>query len=202
MLVILLGWAGPVDAAIQAPVNARIKDVAKVQLDALSYTSFANNNGNPAVSMGIFQTPGSNARNIINDIKAYLNDAEKTFQIVRQKYPNHPAGKFFDAMIDWWKITLDTEIETYDDKLSDLKSDIVLKKTNAEIYNEQSYIDDYNSSVNDYNEIIRKRNLLYEKYKTAFTSYKENETTYNELINERNEYYTKYKNKISQYNNR
>ena len=31
MLAIVMAWAAPVDAAIQAPVNARIKDVAKVQ---------------------------------------------------------------------------------------------------------------------------------------------------------------------------
>lgn len=77
----------------------RLKDVAKVQLDALSYTSFANNNGNPAVSMGIFQTPGSNARNIINDIKAYLNDAEKTFPEGITYTFNYDSNEFLDAAI-------------------------------------------------------------------------------------------------------
>jgi HAE1 family hydrophobic/amphiphilic exporter-1 len=56
-----------------------LKDVAKVEL-AQSYTGFAQNGDNPAVSMGIFQTPGSNAQDIINNIKTYLKSAEKIFQ--------------------------------------------------------------------------------------------------------------------------
>jgi HAE1 family hydrophobic/amphiphilic exporter-1 len=56
-----------------------LKDVAKVELAAQSYTGFAQNGDNPAVSMGIFQTPGSNAQDIINNIKTYLKSAEKDF---------------------------------------------------------------------------------------------------------------------------
>lgn len=42
--------------------------------------------------------------------------ADTTFQRVRNNYPDHPAGKFFDAMILWWKILLDLDDEQYDDK--------------------------------------------------------------------------------------
>ena len=41
--------------------------------------------------------------------------AEKTFQTLTNNYPNHPAGKFFLAMIYWWKIILDASYEGYDD---------------------------------------------------------------------------------------
>lgn len=44
-----------------------------------------------------------------------FNDAEKTFSNVEAEYPGHPAGKFFDAMILWWKIMLDLDNEKYDD---------------------------------------------------------------------------------------
>ncbi|MFH0735256.1 MAG: hypothetical protein V1773_12465 [bacterium] len=46
-----------------------------------------------------------------------FNDAEKTFLIVEKEYPNHPAGKFFDAMIIWWKIMLELDNKYYDDTL-------------------------------------------------------------------------------------
>ena len=49
--------------------NLMLKDVAKVELAAQSYTGRGENGNSPAISMGIFQTPGSNAQDIINDIK-------------------------------------------------------------------------------------------------------------------------------------
>jgi tetratricopeptide (TPR) repeat protein len=44
-------------------------------------------------------------------------DAEKTFSTLKSQYPMHPAGKFFFAMIDWWKIILkNEEDEDLDDR--------------------------------------------------------------------------------------
>ncbi len=44
-----------------------------------------------------------------------FEDAQKTFDLVQKKYPKHPAGKFFSAMIIWWKITLDRDNESFDE---------------------------------------------------------------------------------------
>lgn len=77
----------------------RLKDVAKIELGALSYTGFAKNNGNPAVSMGIFQTPGSNAQNIINDIKEYLQNAKPTFPEGISYTINYDTNEFLEASI-------------------------------------------------------------------------------------------------------
>lgn len=52
----------------------RLKDIAEVKLDALSYSGIGENLGYPALSMGIFQTPGSNAREINNNIKDFLKN--------------------------------------------------------------------------------------------------------------------------------
>ncbi len=41
--------------------------------------------------------------------------AEKTFEEFIKKYPQNPAGRFFYAMIDWWKIMLDLNETKYDD---------------------------------------------------------------------------------------
>lgn len=63
-----------------------------------------------------------------------FEDAEKTFRSLIADYPNHPAGRFFLAMIDWWKILLDIENESYDEiffqKLEDVifQCDQILKK--------------------------------------------------------------------------
>ena len=44
-----------------------------------------------------------------------LEQAEKTFNKLIADYPYHPAGKFFLAMIDWWRILLDTSTEQRDE---------------------------------------------------------------------------------------
>jgi len=44
-----------------------------------------------------------------------FNQAEKTFNKLIRDYPQHPAGKFFLAMLDWWRILLDTSIEERDE---------------------------------------------------------------------------------------
>ena len=44
-----------------------------------------------------------------------FSEAEKIFKELAAEYPDHPAGKFFPAMIYWWKILLDTGNEQYDE---------------------------------------------------------------------------------------
>ncbi|MBK8945204.1 MAG: hypothetical protein IPM32_08025 [Ignavibacteriae bacterium] len=51
--------------------------------------------------------------NQIYNIK--FNEAENTFLKVQKDFPKHPAGKFFDAMIVWWKIMIDQDNEEYDE---------------------------------------------------------------------------------------
>ena len=45
-----------------------------------------------------------------------FSEAEKTFLALQKEYPKHPAGKFFFAMIDWWKIILSEENEEQDER--------------------------------------------------------------------------------------
>ena len=51
----------------------RLNDVASIELDAQSYTSGAMAFGHPAVFMGVLQTKGSNAQEIIKNIKVSLD---------------------------------------------------------------------------------------------------------------------------------
>ena len=54
-----------------------------------------------------------------------FDQAVNTFQIVQKDYPKNPAGKFFDAMIDWWRIMLDMDNEQYDDQFEDKLDDVI-----------------------------------------------------------------------------
>ncbi|MHC5309044.1 efflux RND transporter permease subunit [Myroides sp. LJL116] len=51
----------------------RLKDVAKVELGAQSYAGSSAMDGNPAVVMAIYQTPGSNAQEIIQNLYVELD---------------------------------------------------------------------------------------------------------------------------------
>ena len=42
-------------------------------------------------------------------------NAESTFRKLISDYPENPAGRFFLATIDWWKILVDIDNEAYDD---------------------------------------------------------------------------------------
>ncbi len=51
--------------------------------------------------------------------------AKETFDLLQKKYPEHPAGKFFSAMIIWWKITLDTDSKTFDETFVDSLQNVI-----------------------------------------------------------------------------
>jgi hydrophobe/amphiphile efflux-1 (HAE1) family protein len=57
----------------------RLKDVAKVELAALDYTTNSYLDRDPAVALGIFQLPGSNALATAKTIKATMSEMAKDF---------------------------------------------------------------------------------------------------------------------------
>lgn len=62
----------------------------------------------------------------INEIYGiHFSEAERTFRALMADYPNHPAGRFFLAMIDWWKILLDVDNESYDDMFFARLEDVI-----------------------------------------------------------------------------
>ncbi len=55
------------------------------------------------------------SKNGINSVyNLEFEKAEKEFQYLADTYPQHPAGKFFLAMADWWRIMLDVDNESLD----------------------------------------------------------------------------------------
>jgi tetratricopeptide (TPR) repeat protein len=51
--------------------------------------------------------------------------AEKTFKELIASYPAKPQGRFFLAMIDWWKILVDPDNESYDDIFFQKLEDVI-----------------------------------------------------------------------------
>jgi len=68
----------------------RLKDVAKVELGSLSYASTIKTNGVESAAMAISQTPGSNARDVINNSKKLIDEAAKNF----------PKGVKYTTLVD------------------------------------------------------------------------------------------------------
>ena len=54
-----------------------------------------------------------------------FSDAEKTFKSLIADYPQKPQGRFFLAMIDWWKILVDPDNESYDDIFYQKLEDVI-----------------------------------------------------------------------------
>lgn len=78
----------------------RLNDVAKIELDAQSYSSNAESLGHPAVFMGIFQTKGSNAEDIIENIKTTLDGIEKNLPKGLHIFIPYDTSLFLTASID------------------------------------------------------------------------------------------------------
>jgi hydrophobic/amphiphilic exporter-1 (mainly G- bacteria), HAE1 family len=56
-----------------------LRDVAKVELGALSYAWYAEDSGSPAIAIGIYQLPGSNALGVAEGVKAIMDELSETF---------------------------------------------------------------------------------------------------------------------------
>ncbi|MGB8375793.1 MAG: efflux RND transporter permease subunit [Salegentibacter sp.] len=84
----------------------RVKDVAKVQLDAFNFSSVSRSKGYPGINFGIFQTPGSNAQEIIKKIYDKMDELQQDFPPGIEYLVNYDTNKFLTASIEKVKSTL------------------------------------------------------------------------------------------------
>lgn len=84
----------------------RLKDVATVELDAQGYTSKILVNGLPGINVGVFQTPGSNAQEIILEIEETLEELKTDFPEGVDYYVNYNTNDFLSASISKVRTTL------------------------------------------------------------------------------------------------
>jgi HAE1 family hydrophobic/amphiphilic exporter-1 len=84
----------------------RLKDVAKIELDAQGYDSYGFTDGLPSVNMGIYQTAGSNAQVIIEQIKLELERLSKDFPEGVKYTINYDTNEFLTASMNKVRNTL------------------------------------------------------------------------------------------------
>ena len=84
----------------------RLKDVAEVELDAAGYGVITLSNGLPGVSMGVYQTPGSNAQEIIENIHSKLDELKGDFPPGLEVKINFDSNEFLNASINKVALTL------------------------------------------------------------------------------------------------
>ena len=59
--------------------NVRLKDVARIELGALTYQQYGTFNGNPAAVIAAFQSPGSNALEVADNVRKSMTELAKRF---------------------------------------------------------------------------------------------------------------------------
>ncbi len=65
-----------------------------------------------------------------------FDEAERCFNQVIKKYPEHPVGYFLDAMVDWWKITIYRNTNYFDKSFLN-KIDKVIKVCDKKLEKDQ-----------------------------------------------------------------
>jgi hydrophobe/amphiphile efflux-1 (HAE1) family protein len=84
----------------------RLKDVARVEFGAYTYTSSNKLNGLPASGFGVLQTPGSNANEIITELEHQLDEFSKGLPSGMKFKIMYNSKEFLDASIRQVKETL------------------------------------------------------------------------------------------------
>ncbi|TWR25219.1 efflux RND transporter permease subunit [Mucilaginibacter pallidiroseus] len=78
----------------------KLKEIADVEFGSLTYSMVSNTDGKPSASIMIKQRPGSNARDVINNIKTRMAELKETSFPSGMKYNvNYDVSRFLDASI-------------------------------------------------------------------------------------------------------
>jgi HAE1 family hydrophobic/amphiphilic exporter-1 len=78
----------------------KLKDIAEIEVGSEFVDIYSNKDGHPAASLVLKQNPGSNARDVIKDVKAKLEDLRKDFPPGINYEINYDVSKFLDASIE------------------------------------------------------------------------------------------------------
>jgi HAE1 family hydrophobic/amphiphilic exporter-1 len=78
----------------------KLKDIAEIELGASDYDIISKEDGKPSAAIIVKQRPGSNARDVIANIKSKMEELEKTTFPSNIKYSiSYDVSKFLDASI-------------------------------------------------------------------------------------------------------
>lgn len=78
----------------------RLSDIAEIELGAQSYAASSMTAGHPAVNMGIYQTKGSNARDIILEIENRLEQVRQDLPAGINIFVPYNTNNFLNASIE------------------------------------------------------------------------------------------------------
>jgi len=78
----------------------RLGDIARVELGSLNNTAITETQGQPGISMAIFQSAGSNAREVILEVENTLKEASKSFPPGVDYIELMNTNQFLDASIE------------------------------------------------------------------------------------------------------
>jgi len=78
----------------------RLKDVAKVEFGSSMYDIYSNLNGRPSAAIVLKQSFGSNANQVIEDVKAKLEKIKQKFPKGMDYEISYDVSKFLDASIE------------------------------------------------------------------------------------------------------
>jgi len=81
----------------------RLKDVARVELGAMSYDTYNLREGRPTAAIGIFQLPGSNALEVAENVRMAMDRLQENF----------PPGMFYSMALDTTKFVEASIHEVY-----------------------------------------------------------------------------------------
>lgn len=77
----------------------RLKDIAEIEFGSQEYDVLSKENGKPSAAILLKQRPGSNAREVINNIKARLEELKKNFPPGVNYTISYDVSAFLDASI-------------------------------------------------------------------------------------------------------
>ncbi len=80
--------------------SVRLKDVAEVELGSEFFDIYSNKDGFPAASIVLKQNIGSNASDVIDQVKEKLEEMKKDFPEGMEYEINYDVSKFVDASIE------------------------------------------------------------------------------------------------------
>ncbi|RFZ90964.1 efflux RND transporter permease subunit [Mucilaginibacter conchicola] len=78
----------------------RLKDVARVELGALTYNTETVTNGEASIALAVYQSAGSNAHEMIKEVQQTLDNAAKSFPKGVTVYTIFSANEFLDVSIE------------------------------------------------------------------------------------------------------
>lgn len=78
----------------------RLKDVARVELGAQTYSIISETNGGASVGMFVSQTAGSNAQRVVEDVKHEIEQASENFPEGMEYTTLYDANSFLDASME------------------------------------------------------------------------------------------------------